>query len=221
MAKTRALINKKTFAFILVMTVITAGSWASDLAVKAGAAKSGSFGLEVTVGSTCSGDADLVVPDQTVGGTTSFEGCLTLTAANVDVLSSGDVTLRAGDSIAIQNGFSVASSGNLTLAIDSRFDRAGLCSGQLAVSGAAVSRAFLRRSFEPQSGQRSTPSIISPHMAAAVRSSSIFGSKTAVQISLWSPAHATVGPSRASQRIPASRAPISPSSSSGRLRTPV
>jgi len=118
MAKTRALINKKTFAFILAMTVVTAGSWASDLLVKAGAAKAGNFGLEVTVGSTCAGDADLVVPDQTVGGTTSFEGCLTLTAANVDVLSSGDVTLRAGDSIAIDNGFSVASSAQLTLAID-------------------------------------------------------------------------------------------------------
>jgi len=119
MAKTQALFNKKTFAFVLVMTLITAGSWASDLLVKAGAAKAGSFGLEVTVSSSCSGDADLVVPDQTVGGTTSFEGCLTLTAANVDVLSSGDVTLRAGDSIAIDNGFSVASSANLTLEIDS------------------------------------------------------------------------------------------------------
>jgi hypothetical protein len=118
MAKTRALINKKTFAFIMAMTVVTAGSWASDLLVKAGAAKAGSFGLEVTVGSTCSGAADFVVPDQTVGGTTSFEGCLTLTAANVDVLSSGNVTLRAGDSIAIDNGFSVASSAQLTLTID-------------------------------------------------------------------------------------------------------
>ena len=118
MTKITALFNKKTFVLILVMTVISAGSWASDLLVKAGAAKAGSFGLEVTVGSTCSGDADLVVPDQTVGGTTSFEGCLTLTAANVDVLSSGDVTLRAGDSIAIDNGFSVASSAKLTLTID-------------------------------------------------------------------------------------------------------
>ena len=118
MTKITALFNKKTFVLILVMTVISAGSWASDLLVKAGAAKAGSFGLEVTVGSTCSGDADLVVPDQTVGGTTSFEGCLTLTAANLDVLSSGDVTLRAGDSIAIDNGFSVASSAKLTLTID-------------------------------------------------------------------------------------------------------
>jgi len=117
-AKINALFNKNTFAFILAMTVIATGSFASDLMVKAGAAKAGSFGLEVTVGSTCSGDADYVVPDQTVGGTTSFEGCLTLTAANVDVLSSGDVTLRAGDSIAIDNGFSVASSANLTLTID-------------------------------------------------------------------------------------------------------
>mgnify|MGYP001813895417 FL=1 len=112
------LFSKEIFAIVLAMTIIPAGSWASDLLVKAGAAKAGSFGLEVTVGSTCSGSANLVVPDQTVGGTTSFEGCLTLTAANVDVLSSGDVTLRAGDSIAIDNGFSVASSAKLTLTID-------------------------------------------------------------------------------------------------------
>ena len=59
MAKTRALINKNTFAFILVMAVITAGAWASDLAVNAGAAKSGGFGLEVTVGMTCTSGADV------------------------------------------------------------------------------------------------------------------------------------------------------------------
>ena len=118
MVKTLANINTKTILCILGAMIITSGSWASDLLVKAGAAKAGSFGLEVTVGSTCAGDADVVVPDQSVGGTASFEGCLTLTAANVDVLSSGDVTLRAGDSIAIDNGFSVASAAKLTIAID-------------------------------------------------------------------------------------------------------
>ena len=120
MAKTRALINKKTFAFIMAMTVFTAGSWASDLLVKPEAAALGTGnGLEVSVGSTCTGEADVVVPNQTVSGTPSpFVGCLTLTAADVDILSSGDVTFQAGDSIAIDNGFSVASSAKLTLTID-------------------------------------------------------------------------------------------------------
>ena len=120
MAKTRALINKKTFAFILAMTVVTAGSWASDLLVKPSAAALGTGnGLEVSVGSTCTGDADAVVPNQAVSGTpVPFVGCLTLTAADVDILSSGDVTFQAGDSIAIDNGFSVASSAKLTLTID-------------------------------------------------------------------------------------------------------
>jgi len=117
MAKTRALISKKTFAFIMAMTVVTAGSWASDLLVKAEAAKAGNFGLEVTVGSTCLGDADLVLPDGPIAGPATEEGCLTLTAANVDI-TAGSVTFTAGDSIAIDNGFSVASSANLTLAID-------------------------------------------------------------------------------------------------------
>jgi len=118
MAKAVQIINTKAILFISGAMIIAGGSWASDLQVTAEAAKAGNFGLGVTVGSTCSGDADVVVPDQTVGGTTSFEGCLTLTAADVDVLSSGDVTFRAGDRITLQNGFSVASAANVTLAID-------------------------------------------------------------------------------------------------------
>ena len=118
MAKTVQIINTKAILFISGAMIIAGGSWASDLQVTAEAAKAGNFGLGVTVGSTCAGDADVVVPDQTVGGTTSFEGCLTLTAADVDVLSSGDVTFRAGDRITLQNGFSVASAANVTLAID-------------------------------------------------------------------------------------------------------
>jgi len=118
MTKTGVLINGKTFLFILTGLVIAAGSWASDLEVKTGAAKAGTYGLEVSVGTTCTADADAVIPTQTVGGTVTFEGCLTLTAADVDVLSSGDVTLRAGNRITLQNGFSVASAANLTVEID-------------------------------------------------------------------------------------------------------
>jgi len=97
---------------------IAGSSWASDLTVKAGAARAGSYGLEVAVGKTCTGDDDVVVPDQSVGSTETFEGCFSLTAADVDVLSSGDVTFQAGDRIALENGFSVASGGIFTAALD-------------------------------------------------------------------------------------------------------
>ena len=98
---------------------IAGGAWASDLQVKTGAvAKAGTYGLEVAVGKTCTADDDTVIPNQTVGGTVTFEGCLSLTAADVDVLSSGDVTFQAGDKITLQNGFSVASGANFTAAID-------------------------------------------------------------------------------------------------------
>jgi hypothetical protein len=103
---------------VLGCMVISTGAQASDLQVKAGAAKAGSYGLEVTVGTTCTAGADVVVPDQDVGGTTTFEACVTLTAADVDILSSGNVTLQAGEKVTIQNGFSVASSANLTIATD-------------------------------------------------------------------------------------------------------
>lgn len=104
---------------VLVGIAIAGGAWASDLQVKTGAvAKAGDFGLEVAVGKTCSADDDAVIPDQTVSGTVTFEGCLSLTAANVDVLSSGDVTFQAGDRIALENGFSVASGANFTATLD-------------------------------------------------------------------------------------------------------
>jgi hypothetical protein len=112
--------NKRIQRFVIVICclAIAGGAWASDLTVNAGAAKAGTFGLQVTVGKTCTADDDAVIPDQTVGGIVTFEGCLSLTAADVDVLSSGDVIFQAGDRITLQNGFSVASGGNFTAAID-------------------------------------------------------------------------------------------------------
>jgi hypothetical protein len=118
MGNTRVRKPANVLLVMLGCVAVSTGARASDLQVVAGAKKAGSFGLEVTVGSTCSSDADLVVPDQTVGSTTTFEGCLTVTAANVDVTSAGDLTLQAGEKVTLQNGFSVAASGNLTVAID-------------------------------------------------------------------------------------------------------
>ena len=98
---------------------IAGGAWASDLTVKTGAtAKAGTYGLEVAVGKTCTADDDAVIPDQTVGGIVTFEGCVSLTAADVDILSSGDVIFQAGDTIVLENGFSVASGANFTATLD-------------------------------------------------------------------------------------------------------
>jgi hypothetical protein len=87
--------------------------------VKKGAtARAGTYGLEVTVEKTCTAADDAVIADQTVGGTVTFEGCVSLTAADVDVLSSGDVTFQAGDMITLENGFSVASGAIFTATLD-------------------------------------------------------------------------------------------------------
>ncbi len=118
MAETWARKTVRVALLVLAGIVIAGGSWASDLEVKAGAKRAGSYGLEVTVGKTCTAGDHTVVPDQNVGGTVTFEGCLSLTAADVDVLSSGDVTFQAGDRITLKNGFSVASGGNFTAAVD-------------------------------------------------------------------------------------------------------
>jgi len=96
---------------------IAGGAWASSLTVKTGVAKAGTYGLEVTVGTTCTSDADFVVSDGPIAGPADREGCLTLTAANVDI-TSGSVTFTAGDSMAFQNGFSVASGATFTATLD-------------------------------------------------------------------------------------------------------
>ena len=117
MAKTRDPINEKTILVIIGVLMIVAGSWASDLDVTAGAARDGDFGLAVSVGTTCTSDADYMVPDGAIAGPATEEGCLTLTAANVDI-TAGSVTFTAGDRITLQNGFSVASGADFTAALD-------------------------------------------------------------------------------------------------------
>ena len=117
MAKTRGPINEKTILVIIGVLMIVAGSWASDLSVTPGAALDGNFGLEVSVGTTCTSDADYMVPDGAIAGPATEEGCLTLTAANVDI-TAGSVTFTAGDRITLQNGFSVASGADFTAALD-------------------------------------------------------------------------------------------------------
>jgi hypothetical protein len=96
----------------------------ADLAVTTGAARSGSHGLEVTVGSPCTSDDDVVLADETVTGTLTVEGCRSVvTGDNVAVASSGDLTITAGSTITLQSGFSVASGGRLAMGIDPSLPR--------------------------------------------------------------------------------------------------
>lgn len=74
--------------------------------------------------SRCRGFCEPVrnVPDQTVSGEARFAGCTTLVAAGVEVSSTGDLTLLAGESIEIADGFVVADGGVLILKIDPALD---------------------------------------------------------------------------------------------------
>lgn len=53
-------------------------------------------------------DTEFRVPDQEISTTETFHACDTLTAADVDVTSTGNVTFRAGSAIVLKSGFSVA-----------------------------------------------------------------------------------------------------------------
>jgi hypothetical protein len=117
MGKTGAYRGVAMLLFVMGVLAIATGSWASDLAVNGGAAKAGSYGLEVSVGTNCTAAADYVVPDGSIAGPATEEGCLTLTAADVDI-TAGSVTFKAGDSMTFQNGFSVASGASFTATID-------------------------------------------------------------------------------------------------------
>jgi glucose/arabinose dehydrogenase len=64
----------------------------------------------------CSSAVNLELSDATVSGTETHRACDTLTAT-VDVAGTGDLTLRAGTRIVLEDGFSVATGARLTLAI--------------------------------------------------------------------------------------------------------
>ena len=108
----------RTAAVIACLLVALSAS-AGNLAVTTAAAYEGTYGLEVTVGSSCTSDADLVLDDfGTVS--TDQEGCDTITAggSTTGTTVSGTVTFTAGTSMTFTNGFSVASGSDFTAAID-------------------------------------------------------------------------------------------------------
>jgi hypothetical protein len=64
------------------------------------------------------GDA-LALEQMSIDWTHEFEACTSITAGNdFQVLSTGNVTFRAGESVFLENGFSVATGGAFTVEID-------------------------------------------------------------------------------------------------------
>jgi poly(3-hydroxybutyrate) depolymerase len=88
---------------------------AGPVAVNAQADDGGTYGLEVDLDLTCSGELDqtLSPPPSTISG--SFTACGSLTVEDVEI-GGGGATLRAGELISLGDGFSVSSS--LTVVLD-------------------------------------------------------------------------------------------------------
>jgi hypothetical protein len=110
---------RRTAPVAIYLSCVGATTWAGNLAVTDTAAFNGAYGLEVTVGSSCTAASDEVLYNDTVTGIEPFEGCNSITAGNDFVVASGgDATFTAGSWIALQNGFSVESGGTFTANID-------------------------------------------------------------------------------------------------------
>jgi hypothetical protein len=68
---------------------------------------------------TCGYPVDVVVGDHTVDSTASWHACHGIRATDAFVVSpTGDVTLRAGSVVMLDNGFSVQNGGRLTIDLD-------------------------------------------------------------------------------------------------------
>jgi len=67
----------------------------------------------------CTGTADLVVANEMVTVLTEFVGCYTVSVGpTVDVLSGGELALRARDAVSFGDGVSVSGGGSLTVTLD-------------------------------------------------------------------------------------------------------
>jgi len=96
------------------------GSEGSGCAVLESAAYIGSYGLEVTVGSSCSEPDDVVLGSQTVTSPLAVEACASILAGDGFVVAgTGDARFTAGREIVLQSGFSVESGGGFSSVIDS------------------------------------------------------------------------------------------------------
>lgn len=90
---------------------------AAELEVRSGSAAVGTFGLDITVGSTCSSADEVALqsPPATIGG--DHEACQILTVADVEVATAAD--LVAGGAVVFADGFSVAGGATLSVTLDS------------------------------------------------------------------------------------------------------
>ena len=102
-------------AVLMALLAVAAPAAAADLEVLGAAAAAGSFGLQVSIGSTCTTPDLVTVPPGTADG--YFEACQMLTAVDVEV--STDASFVAGDSIVLGSGFSVAGGATFSAVTDS------------------------------------------------------------------------------------------------------
>lgn len=74
---------------------------------------------DIVLATTCTAPDQLNLASQTVGTTTTFDACTTITATSgFQVASTGNVTFHAGSTIVLGSGFSVASGGTFTAFVD-------------------------------------------------------------------------------------------------------
>lgn len=74
----------------------------------------------LVVPTSCGEPNDLLLQNETVNDVREFVACLTITAESGFVVgTTGEVIFRAGQSISLQNGFSVSSGGSFAAVIDS------------------------------------------------------------------------------------------------------
>ncbi len=97
----------KTWLALGLLLLIPGQGLCGSLAVNQSASFAGSYGLEVTVDQTCSSPDDVVLNGETYSSTEVVEACASISADNVEITSSGNVTFRAGSSITLGDGFEV------------------------------------------------------------------------------------------------------------------
>jgi hypothetical protein len=96
------------------------GEEAGLLEVTAEAARSGDFGLAVTIGGTCPFTNDLVIGPQPTTISGDFDACETIEAAGVEVVAPG-ATFRAGSLVELGHDFSVGVATSFTAVVNEAF----------------------------------------------------------------------------------------------------
>ena len=106
------------FLLLLLQLGNPRASEAASVEALPAAAKSGTYGLRVTVGSSCTSPHDVTVNGQILAGPDTREGCRTVSSSSTTV-TSGTVTFRAGERIALGSGFAVQAGAGFVAEVDS------------------------------------------------------------------------------------------------------